>query len=52
MTTEAFLEALTQGRLGERNGDYRKWRENHQELQKWQHRRREYETALKMVKGL
>ncbi len=50
MSTEAFLQVFDQGQLTGPKRDLRKWREDHQELPKWQQKLKEYQQALSMVK--
>ena len=52
MTTESLLLVVEQDQPAERNPDFRKWREDYQALQSWQHRLSEYEQALQMLKGI
>ena len=49
MTTEAFLQALEEGRLSEQS-HLRSWRKEYQDLQYWQKMLNEYEEALRSLK--
>ncbi|MBF0497766.1 MAG: hypothetical protein HQK58_14520 [Deltaproteobacteria bacterium] len=52
MTTEAFLLTPEQDGLAKQKRDFRKWRDDHEELQKWQKMLSEYERAFQMLKGI
>ncbi len=49
MTTEAFLQALEEGRLSEQH-PIQTWKQEYRELQYWQKTLTEYEKALESLK--
>jgi hypothetical protein len=50
MTTEAFLQAMEEGRLSEQR-HLQIWRKEYQDLQYWQKMLNDYEEALRSLKG-
>lgn len=49
ISTEAFLSAWEQDLPVERNPDFLIWRKDHEELQIWEQRLREYKETLQIL---
>lgn len=52
MTTESFLEKFRADLQEVSNPDYRKWHEDHRELQRWRQMLSDYEAAYRSLKEI
>ncbi len=51
LSTRAFLDALSQGRLSADNPDFRNWSDEHLELENWERLLSGYEEELRKLKS-